>query len=126
MYCQLETSIQPEMDFDPETSTRTFRIMTSDYESTLLLELIDTINEQAPHITLDLITPSDVTFHDVEQGRVDMAINRFDDPLSFHQKLSGMIIFRVFAKITISPASSISIINKPDRHFAFSCCSNLC
>ena len=98
---QLETSIQPEMDFDPETSTRTFRIMTSDYaESTLLLELIDTINEQAPHITLDLITPSDVTFHDVEQGRVDMAINRFDDlPLSFHQKVIWYDNFScVFAK----------------------------
>ncbi len=98
---QLETSIQPETDFDPETSTRTFRIMTSDYaESTLLLELIDTINEQAPHITLDLITPSDVTFHDVEQGRVDMAINRFDDlPLSFHQKVIWYDNFScVFAK----------------------------
>ncbi len=98
---QLETSIQPETDFDPETSTRTFRIMTSDYaESTLLLELIDALNEKAPHITLDLITPSDVTFHDVEQGRVDMAINRFDDlPLSFHQKVIWYDNFScVFAK----------------------------
>ena len=85
---KLESSIQPETEFNPETSTRTFRIMTSDYaESTLLLELIEELNFKAPNITLDLITPSDVTFHDVEQGRVDMAINRFDElPLSFHQK----------------------------------------
>ncbi|MET1219686.1 MAG: LysR family transcriptional regulator [Glaciecola sp.] len=86
---KLETSIQPEVEFDPETSSRTFRIMTSDYaESTLLMGLIERLNTAAPNITLDLITPSDVTFHDVEQGRVDMAINRFDDlPLSFHQKV---------------------------------------
>ena len=86
---RLESSIQPEAEFDPATSKRTFRIMTSDYaESTLLLELIGKLSSLAPNITLDLITPSDVTFHDVEQGKVDMAINRFDElPLSFHQKV---------------------------------------
>ncbi|MEG3765732.1 LysR family transcriptional regulator [Alteromonas sp. 14N.309.X.WAT.G.H12] len=86
---KLESSIQPETDFDPASSARTFRIMTSDYaESTLLLELVGRLSSVAPNITLDLITPSDVTFHDVEQGKVDMAINRFDElPLSFHQKV---------------------------------------
>ncbi len=61
---RLESSIQPETDFDPLTSDRTFRIMTSDYaESTLLLELVGRLADAAPNITLDLITPSDVTFH---------------------------------------------------------------
>jgi DNA-binding transcriptional LysR family regulator len=86
---KLETTIQPETDFTALHSDRTFRIMASDYaESTLLTEVIRRLSQQAPNITLDLITPSDVTFHDVEQGRVDMAINRFDElPLSFHQKV---------------------------------------
>jgi DNA-binding transcriptional LysR family regulator len=86
---KLETTIQPDTDFSPLQSERTFRIMASDYaESTLLLEVIGRLNKQAPNITLDLITPSDVTFHDVEQGKVDMAINRFEElPLSFHQKV---------------------------------------
>jgi DNA-binding transcriptional LysR family regulator len=86
---KLESCIQPEIEFSPKTSVRTFRIMTSDYaESTLLLELIGRLAVLAPNITLDLITPSDVTFHDVEQGKVDMAINRFEElPLSFHQKV---------------------------------------
>ena len=86
---KLEASIQPEMDFSPATSNRTFRVMASDYaESTLLLEVIRRIADDAPNITLDVITPSDVTFHDVEHGKVDMAINRFDElPLSFHQKV---------------------------------------
>ena len=86
---KLEASIQPNTDFIPATSTRTFRIMASDYaESTLLLELIRKLTDIAPNITLDVITPSDVTFHDVEHGKVDMAINRFEElPLSFHQKV---------------------------------------
>ena len=86
---KLETTIQPETEFNPELSERTFRIMASDYaESTLLMEVISKLTKQAPNVTLDLITPSDVTFHDVEQGRVDMAINRFEElPLSFHQKV---------------------------------------
>ena len=86
---KLEASIQPETDFTPSTSARTFRIMASDYaESTLLLEVIRKLSDLAPNITLDVITPSDVTFHDVEHGKVDMAINRFEElPLSFHQKV---------------------------------------
>lgn len=86
---KLESAVQPKTEFDPATSSRTFRIMTSDYaESTLLLGVIGRLAECAPNVTLDLITPSDVTFHDVEHGKVDMAINRFDElPLSFHQKV---------------------------------------
>lgn len=86
---KLEAAIQPDSEFTPATSTRTFRIMASDYaESTLLFEVIRRLNKVAPKITLDIITPSDVTFHDVEHGKVDMAINRFDElPLSFHQKV---------------------------------------
>ncbi|WP_289030494.1 LysR family transcriptional regulator [uncultured Paraglaciecola sp.] len=86
---KLETTIKPEVEFSPLQSNRTFRIMASDYaESTLLMELIRRLTKLAPNVTLDLITPSDVTFHDVEHGKVDMAINRFDElPLSFHQKV---------------------------------------
>jgi DNA-binding transcriptional LysR family regulator len=86
---KLESAIQPETEFSPLSSERTFRIMASDYaESTLLMEVIRRLGHLAPNITLDLITPSDVSFHDVEQGRVDMAINRFEElPLSFHQKV---------------------------------------
>lgn len=86
---KLENAIQPEQEFDPQQSHRTFRIMASDYaESTLLLLVLEALRERAPNIVLDVITPSDVTFHDVEHGKVDMAINRFDElPLSFHQKV---------------------------------------
>ena len=86
---ELEEALQPEADFNESTSTRVFRIMASDYaESTIIQPLLKKLSEIAPKIRLDIMTPSDVTFHDVEEGKIDMAINRFDDlPLSFHQKV---------------------------------------
>lgn len=99
---KLETSIQPETEFVPQQSNRTFRIMASDYaESTLLIEVIRQLGSIAPNITLDVITPSDVTFHDVEHGKVDMAINRFEElPLSFHQKVLWYDTFSCVLKST--------------------------
>jgi DNA-binding transcriptional LysR family regulator len=86
---KLEATIQPEIDFEPATSNRTFRIMASDYaETTLLAKVLGELRTKAPSVTLDIVTPSDVSFHDVELGKVDMAINRFEElPMSFHQKV---------------------------------------
>lgn len=85
---ELEEALHGEENFNVETSQRIFRIMASDYAaSTLLPRLLKRIHEIAPNVTLDIMTPSDVTFHDVEAGKIDMAINRFDElPQSFHQK----------------------------------------
>lgn len=84
----LEETLQPNKDFEPLNSQRVFRIMASDYAaSTLIPALLKKMRVQAPLTSLDIMTPSDVTFHDVENGKVDMAINRFDQlPQSFHQK----------------------------------------
>lgn len=81
--------LEPKQEFTAITSRRVFRIMVSDYaEATLIPTLIKHIRSEAPHIILDLLTPSDVSYQDMEQGRVDMAINRFDEiPQSFHQQL---------------------------------------
>lgn len=85
---ELEEALQGEEEFNEKISQRVFRIMASDYAaSTLFPSLLRKINQLAPNITIDFMTPSDVTFHDVEAGRIDMAINRFDElPQSFHQK----------------------------------------
>ncbi len=84
----LEETLQPNRDFEAQSSKRVFRIMASDYAaSTLAPKLLNRLQTLAPDTTLDIVTPSDVTFHDVENGKVDMAINRFDNlPQSFHQK----------------------------------------
>ncbi len=83
----IEKVVQPDRGFDLDSS-RVFRIMASDYaESTLIPDVLSAVRQRAPNVTLDILTPSDVSFEDVEQGRVDMAINRFETlPQSFHQK----------------------------------------
>ena len=84
----VDKAVQPQSDFDPGSAQRVFRITASDYaESTLFPSLLRRLREEAPGVTLDILTPSDVSFQDVEQGKVDMVINRFDSmPQSFHQK----------------------------------------
>jgi DNA-binding transcriptional LysR family regulator len=85
---ELEEALQGEEEFNEKNSQRVFRLMASDYAaSTLLPKLLKRINQIAPNVTIDIMTPSDVNFHDVEAGKIDMAINRFDElPQSFHQK----------------------------------------
>jgi DNA-binding transcriptional LysR family regulator len=85
---RIDKAVQPLTSFDPISANRVFRIMASDYaESTLVPLILKRLRVEAPGITLDIMTPSDVSFLDVEQGKVDMVINRFDSmPQSFHQK----------------------------------------
>jgi len=85
----VEEMIQPVREFEAATSDRVFRIMASDYAaSTLMPRLLEALDEQAPNVSLDIMTPSDISFHDVENGKVDLAINRFEKlPQSFHQKV---------------------------------------
>jgi DNA-binding transcriptional LysR family regulator len=83
----IDRAVQPRSAFKPREADRVFRIMASDYaESTLLPAVLGQLRSLAPGLTLDIMTPSDVSFLDVERGRVDMVINRFDSmPQSFHQ-----------------------------------------
>ena len=85
----VDKAVQPQKSFDAANSERVFRIMASDYaESTLIRPILHRLRQEAPGVTLDIMTPSDVSFLDVEQGKVDMAINRFDEiPESFHQQV---------------------------------------
>ena len=82
-----EQAVLPKTEFDPSAATRIFRIMASDYtEATLLPVLLKRLLKEAPNVRLDIMTPSDVSFYDVERGKVDLVINRFDTlPQSFHQ-----------------------------------------
>lgn len=85
----IDRAVQPRSEFEPAEAHRVFRIMASDYaEATLFPAVLAKLRDMAPGITLDIMTPSDVSFLDVERGKVDMVINRFDSmPQSFHQIL---------------------------------------
>jgi len=84
----VEKAVEPDKGFDASSADRVFRISVSDYsESTLLPHLMRRMRSEAPNITLDILTPSDVSYQDVERGNVDLVINRFDAlPQSFHQR----------------------------------------
>lgn len=79
--------LEPRTEFRPYRTSRLFRIMTSDYaEATLVPRLIKALRSEAPNVVLDFLTPSDVSYRDMEQGKVDLAINRSNEiPQSFHQ-----------------------------------------
>jgi DNA-binding transcriptional LysR family regulator len=87
MLSELQQVLEPRQDFRPINSQRVFRIMASDYaEATLFPAVVKALRSEAPKVVLDVLTPSDVSPRDLEQGKVDMAINRFNDiPQSFHQ-----------------------------------------
>ena len=84
---QITDILEPRQEFKPLTSRRVFRIMSSDYaEATLVPALVKALRSEAPDVVLDFLTPSDVSVQDIEQGKVDLAINRFNEmPQSFHQ-----------------------------------------
>lgn len=85
---RLESTLQSDQAFDPNSESRLFRIMASDYAATTVIPtLLQQVRAQAPGLVLDIMTPSDVDFRDVEDGRIDMAINMFEHlPQSFYQK----------------------------------------
>jgi len=84
----VERAVEPDKGFDPATADRVFRLSVSDYtECTLMPQLLRRMDAIAPGIALDILTPSDVSYEDVESGNVDLVINRFDDlPQSFHER----------------------------------------
>ena len=83
----VDRAMQPATEFEPWAAQMVVRIMASDYaESTLFPAVLTELRDNAPDITLDIMNPSDVSFLDVERGKVDLVINRFDQmPQSFHQ-----------------------------------------
>ena len=83
----VDLAMQPASEFAPGEAQTVVRIMASDYaESTLFPAVLTQLRGHAPGITLDIMNPSDVSFLDVERGKVDLVINRFDQmPQSFHQ-----------------------------------------
>ncbi len=83
----IEKAVQPRSEFHAAKAERVFHISVSDYtESTLLPHLMRRLRSEAPDVTLDVLTSSDISYKDVEQGSIDLVINRFDVlPQSFHQ-----------------------------------------
>lgn len=71
----IRASITAKPVFDPGSSKRHFRLVTSDYLiSVLFAQVIQKIHQQAPHITFEILTPGDNSAELLMRGEVDMMI----------------------------------------------------
>lgn len=72
---KIQTSITARPVHDIAESKRHFRIMASDYLiSVLFAEVIREINRQAPHITFELLSPSETAREMLVRGEIDLMI----------------------------------------------------
>jgi len=72
---QVDGRILGQLDFDPKTSQREFRITASDYLVTVLFpQLLPSLKREAPSIRLDITTPSETTYAKLERGEVDFLL----------------------------------------------------
>ena len=109
----IDRAMQPATEFRTGEAQMVVRIMASDYaESTLFPAVLTQLREHAPGITLDIMNPSDVSFLDVERGKVDLVINRFDQmPQSFHQITLWQDSFSCLLSPTIRYSMTFSLEN---------------
>lgn len=72
---QIQRTIEIKPPFDPATAERTFRIVASDFVSTVLLgELGSRIGQEAPGISIDIALTSSNYGEQLERGEVDLVI----------------------------------------------------
>ena len=72
---QVDGLIAKSSAFDPGTSERTFRLMGSDYVTTVLVTpVIARTNRIAPTVTLDMRLPSDKIRAEFEHGEIDLVL----------------------------------------------------
>ncbi|MHA6195777.1 LysR family transcriptional regulator [Pseudomonas wadenswilerensis] len=72
---KIQTSITAKPVHDIAESKRHFRVMASDYLiSVLFAEVIREINQQAPHVTFELLSPSETAREMLVRGEIDLMI----------------------------------------------------
>ncbi|PKP89138.1 MAG: LysR family transcriptional regulator [Alphaproteobacteria bacterium HGW-Alphaproteobacteria-16] len=75
----LEGVVATSRHFDPATSNRTFRIMTSDYIATsVLFPIITSLATDAPGVRIELLLPSPRRIELLESGGIDLLITLRD------------------------------------------------
>jgi DNA-binding transcriptional LysR family regulator len=71
----LESMLSRSPNFDPATSQRNFRIVTSDYVlASLIVPLIAELAAEAPGIRIDCGVPQPTTVQELEEGKIDITI----------------------------------------------------
>jgi len=70
----LQRTLSPRADFDPATSSRTFRIALPDFTLYLFPRLFALIRHEAPNVVLEWVTPKESVLLDLAEGQIDMAV----------------------------------------------------
>jgi DNA-binding transcriptional LysR family regulator len=61
--------------FDPAVSTRRFRMMMSDYvETVLMTEVLPRMQQQAPGVTVELVSNVDASHEVLDRGEIDLSV----------------------------------------------------
>lgn len=72
---QIQTTVEIRTAFDPATSTRHFRVVSSDYPSAVLLADVGRrLHLAAPGITMEIVAPHDGFMEQVDRGEIDLLI----------------------------------------------------
>jgi DNA-binding transcriptional LysR family regulator len=69
----IQRVVAPPEPFDPKTSQRVFRLAFPDYSPALMADVIARVQEQAPGVAIDWLTPSEKALAGVEAGLIDVA-----------------------------------------------------
>lgn len=72
---KVETTIQAKPEFDPATSSRNFKLLMSDYVSTVLMtSALPPIQRLAPHTMFELLPYSELQWETLDRGEIDFLI----------------------------------------------------
>jgi len=85
---QMEAAIAPNRAFEPETATRLFTVLITDYAASVLMpRVVSALEQQAPNIALNILSASSDAIDQIERGDADFLVNRFGKlPANFHQQ----------------------------------------
>lgn len=85
---QMEAAIAPNRAFEPDTAERLFTILVSDYAASVLLpQVVGRLEQEAPHIALNIINAGSDAVDQIEGGEADFLIGELHKlPANFHKR----------------------------------------
>lgn len=73
---RVDATLGTKPEFDPARSRRHFRIVASDYvTSVLLLDVLRAVHHEAPGLAVEFLQPSTLAYQELEAGEVDFVVN---------------------------------------------------
>lgn len=72
---KITQTLETAMEFDPETTVRHFRVVASDFVSTVVMtDLVAQLNTLAPFVTIEILQPNERSMAQMERGEVDIIV----------------------------------------------------